>query len=131
MEDILSNESHNNVSPDGINYRLPFQNICYRSFVRVVDFFPPNLEDFSVPTEPEYAALSDSGSDPDDNADDAEAAINGNSSSRRIVWEWRFYLVVESASPLPPGQTKEQMILYVSGHDAVHLLKLDAVEYVN
>ncbi|BDD55208.1 hypothetical protein MPDQ_005779 [Monascus purpureus] len=123
LEDILSNESHNNVSPEKIEYRLPFQNICYRSLVRVVDFFPPNLEDFSVPIDRECAALSDSESDLDDlhNCD-----ITINSSSRNIVWEWRFCLLVESASPSSLGQTKERMKLFVSGPDAEHLLKLDA-----
>lgn len=93
----------------------------------MVDFFPHNLEDFSVPIDREYAALSDSESDLDDlhNYD-----ITTNSSSRNIVWEWRFCLLVESASPSSRGQAKERMKLFVSGPDAEHLLKLDATKYV-
>ena len=115
LEDILSNESHENTSPDNIKYRLPFQNLCYRSFARVVDFFPPHLEDFSVPLNGESAIFSSSANNEDCGPDDP------------IRWEWRFCLLLESASP-PPGQPKERVKVFVSGHDAEYLLKMDAVE---
>ncbi|KAI9930375.1 3-ketoacyl-CoA thiolase with broad chain length specificity [Aspergillus wentii] len=114
---ILSNESHQNISPDGIEYRLPFQNLCYRPLVRVVDFFPHNLEDFAVPEDAECAALSSSESD---------EAPDLNDTDRFYRWEWRFILLIEDGSPSPPGQPKEQMKLFVSGADAVHLLGIDA-----
>lgn len=108
VEDILHNESHDNISPDGITYRLPFQNLSYRSSVRVVDFFPPSLEDFAVLEEPS--------NDP------------RPSNERPIQWEWRFCLLVESASSPPAGQPREQMKLYLDNNSAQCLLNLDACE---
>ncbi|KAN0069345.1 hypothetical protein V8E54_012360 [Elaphomyces granulatus] len=127
--DILTNESHDNVSPDGIAYKLPFQNIYYKATVCVIDFFPPNLVDFAVACNPEYAMLSDS--DSDDNEEDSDSSdpvLSRSRSRRRRIWEWRFCLLVEDAKPAPPSQPKERLKLFVSGNDAVHLLKLDAVD---
>ncbi|KAF9892532.1 hypothetical protein FE257_001641 [Aspergillus nanangensis] len=108
IEDIMNNNSHNNESPDKIEYRLPFQNLCYRSTVRVVDFFPPNLEDFAVP--------------------ESDECLTSGNKDNVVRWEWRFCLLIESASPPPAGQPKEQMKLYVAGPEAVYLLRLDASE---
>lgn len=116
LEDILSNESHENTSPDGINYRLPFQNLCYRSFARVIDFFPPDLEDFAFPLNGETSLFSSS------------ANGGGRGPGDPIRWEWRFCLLLESGSAPPPGQARERMKLFVSGYDAEYLLKMDAVE---
>lgn len=117
MEDILSNESHKNNSPDNIEYTLPFQNLLYRAYARVVDFFPPNLEDFAVPLNGK-SAISSSAADSDGDPGDP------------IRWEWRFCLLLESGAPPPPGQPKKYMKLFVSGHDAEYLLRMDAVELV-
>ncbi|PTU24890.1 hypothetical protein P175DRAFT_055008 [Aspergillus ochraceoroseus IBT 24754] len=108
LEVIVNNPSHNNKSPDGIEYRLPFQNLCYRSTVHVVDFFPPNLEDFAVPIHHNPPAPGSSQQHP------------------FTKWEWRFCLLVESVPPPPPGQRKERVKLLVSDSDAVYLLKMDA-----
>ena len=115
------------MSPDGIAYRLPFQNIHYKATVRVIDFFPPNLVDFAVACDPQYAMLSDSDSDDKDNGSAHEDDyFTGRSHGR--TWEWRFCLLVEDAKPAHPSQPKEKLKLFVSGPDAIHLLKLDAVE---
>ncbi|PYH44006.1 telomere-binding alpha subunit central domain protein [Aspergillus saccharolyticus JOP 1030-1] len=111
LEAIVTSEEHLNQSPDNIEYRFPFQNFCYRSKVRVVDFFPPNLEDFAV------AKTRDSSSEASDGED-----------SNFTTWEWRFCLLVESVPPPPLGQTKQQVRLFVSGAEAVYLLRLDAVD---
>lgn len=116
VEDILAIENHNIKSPDGIEYRLPFQNICYRSTIRVVDFFPQNLEDFAVPEESEKTRSPGS--------DDDEENISNNSNGF-IRWVWRFCLLVESAGSPPQGESKKQMPLFVSGPDAVCLLRMD------
>ncbi|KAL2373083.1 telomere-binding alpha subunit central domain-containing protein [Blastomyces gilchristii SLH14081] len=124
ISDILFNESHTNISPDGIKYRLPFQNLRYKASVRIVDFFPPKLEDFSVQYDVERAMLSDtegsvSGTD-DDN----------NETGSRKRWEWRFCLLVEDAGPgthYNRSGPRERMKLYVGNNDAVFLLRLDAV----
>ncbi|OJJ51197.1 hypothetical protein ASPZODRAFT_138304 [Penicilliopsis zonata CBS 506.65] len=115
LEDIMSNESHNNVSPAGFNYRLPFQNLNYRSTVRVIDFFPPSLEDFSVQDKPEDSpgTLDETEEEPD---------------NQRKRWTWRFCLLVESSRPPPPGEPRARMKLFVSGQDAVHLLQLDPTD---
>ena len=119
LEEIVNNESHDIVSPEGLPYRLPFQNICYRSSVRVVDFFPPKIEDFAVPVNPEFE---------DDSDRDYDSDIPEE--HRRVVWEWRFCLIVESHVQPPPGIRRVRVNLFVSRHDAEHLLKLTATEYV-
>ncbi|OJD23246.1 hypothetical protein ACJ73_05397 [Blastomyces percursus] len=124
ISDILFGESHTNISPSGIPYRLPFQNLRYKASVRIVDFFPPKLEDFAVQYDVERALLSDtegsvSGMDDDDNE---------TGSHRR--WEWRFCLLVEDAGPgthYNRSGPRERMKLYVGNNDAVFLLRLDAV----
>ncbi|RHZ52370.1 telomere-binding alpha subunit central domain protein [Aspergillus thermomutatus] len=119
LEDILDSEFHENVSPNQIEYRLPFQNVCYRATVRVVDFFPPKLEEFAVPDESGHEPR------PDARVDETN---NSQNSGRLIRWQWRFCLLVESAPPHPDGKPRERMKLFVSGADAVYLLKLDAAE---
>lgn len=110
---ILSAETHINTSPGGITYQLPFQNVCYKSVVRVVDFFPPNLEEFAVkvPNEPIVAHA--------DSMDDNRI---------HMIWEWRFCLLVEGTEPLPPNETRQRMKLYVCGADGEHLLDSEPVE---
>lgn len=116
LEDILANETHDYKTPDGIEYRLPFQNICYRSNIRVVDFFPPNLEDFAVPEEPDQ-----------DSSEDGE--LDTSSDPKNFTsWEWRFCLLVENATPPGPGVPNERMRLFVSGPDAECLLGVDPVK---
>jgi hypothetical protein len=114
LEDIIHNPSHNNPSPSGIEYRLPFQNLCYLSTVRVVDFYPPHLEDFAVLQE--HASLAyDKKRDP--------------ATSRTFTkWEWRFCLLVESNPPATAGQPKERVKLFVSNSEAEYLLNMTATE---
>ncbi|OJD17595.1 hypothetical protein AJ78_02346 [Emergomyces pasteurianus Ep9510] len=122
ISDILSNESHTNTSPGGIEYRLPFQNLRYKASVRVVDFFPPKLEDFAVQYDVERAMLSD--------ADSSASSGDEHESDRRKLWEWRFCLLVEDAGPgthYNRNGPRERMKLYVNNFDAVFLLRLDAV----
>ena len=45
---ILSFDSHINKTPGGATYTLPFQNINSRASVKVIDFWPPRLENFAV-----------------------------------------------------------------------------------
>ena len=79
----------------------------------MVDFFPPNLEDFAVPEK----------------AKNTLDASPGETNGDRVTnWEWRFCLLVEGAEPAPRGTQREQMKLFVAGSDAVHFLQLDAAE---
>ncbi|EED12893.1 telomere-binding alpha subunit central domain protein [Talaromyces stipitatus ATCC 10500] len=115
LSEILLNDSHDISLPDNIQYRLPFQCVKYRTTVRVVDFFPPNIADFAVPYIPKSSSSSSS-----DDEDDITSETPG------IRWEWRFCLLVEDAQILP-GQPRDRVKLFVSGSDAEFLLKLDAV----
>ncbi|KAF3385062.1 Protection of telomeres protein 1 [Penicillium rolfsii] len=111
---ILSGESHINTIPGGISYQLPFQNVCYQSQVRVVDFFPPKLEDFAVQVPMKFMFARDDGHDP--------------TGTPSMEWEWRFCLLVEGTEPLSSNQVRAQMKLFVTGGEAVHLLNLDPAD---
>lgn len=119
LEDILDSDYHENISPNQIEYRLPFQNVCYRATVRVVDFFPPKLEEFAVPDDSDHELRPDGGVDETHNSDNP---------GRSVRWQWRFCLLVESVPPPPHGKPRERMKLFVSGPDAEYLLQLDAAE---
>ncbi|EPS32783.1 hypothetical protein PDE_07743 [Penicillium oxalicum 114-2] len=115
IERILAAETHQNEIPGGIVYQLPFQNVYYQAEVRVVDFFPPNLEDFAVQV-PLQSIIS-----PDGNS--------GRGENRRMIWDWRFCLLVEGTEPLgSKDEARSQMKLFVSGAEADHLLSLDATD---
>jgi hypothetical protein len=113
LEAILNNPSHDNISTSGIRYRLPFQNLCYLTTVRVVDFYPPLLEDFAVHKEQVSLAYN----------------RKHDPASRTFkIWEWRFCLLVEGSFPATLGQSNERAKLFVSNYEAEHLLQLNAVE---
>jgi protection-of-telomeres protein 1 len=104
----------------------PF-NICkYKANVRVVDYFPANIEDFAVGRrESEYDLLSDySGGEDTDAEEDMRSFRNGKGFPRKN-WEWRFALQVVDANP---KSSKERMWLVVSNADAQMLFDLDAAE---
>ena len=147
---IKSLSKHANTTPNGNTYTLPFNNIKSRATVRIIDFFPPNLEDFAVNLShksSEYAILSDaetiasssssrsesnSPSPPPNHKSDDDDSLDGRSSLRRRRWEWRFGLTLEDASPLPlppkhqPVPKRETLEILIGEQDAEYLLKLDA-----
>ncbi|KAJ5610981.1 hypothetical protein N7510_007700 [Penicillium lagena] len=119
LEYILSRECHRNALPGDLTYKLPFQNVCYRPLVRVVDFFPPNIEDFTVAV-PNNSIL-----------EETSGAQNNSTHNGRphMIWDWRFCLLVESGeSNTPKNQPREYMKIFVSGADGVHLLCLDPTD---
>lgn len=131
---VLSVEdTHNHTTPAGNPCTLPFLNVKFRINVRVVDFFPPNLEDFAVGNRSsEYDALSDigcdSGSDDDFVLGSGVKEQNEDQKSA-IKWEWCFALLVEDADAVPvKGKEPDRIVVYVSGHDGDCLLKLDATK---
>lgn len=109
--------------PGGQSYRLPFQNVKYQTTARVIDFFPPNIEDFAVPADP-----GDSEETSDQEMGDADDMFANQDNGPG--WVWRFCLLLEDPNPPPPGQSREFMKCFVSGQDAEYLLRLDATEYV-
>ncbi|EEH44823.2 uncharacterized protein PADG_01112 [Paracoccidioides brasiliensis Pb18] len=87
--------------------------------VRVVDFFPPKLEDFGVQYDAHRAVLFR-----------YDGSMRLRKISRRKRWEWRFCLLVEDAGPgmhYNRNAKRERMKLFVTGHDAECLLCLDPV----
>lgn len=103
---------------------LPFQNACYKSRIRVVDYFPDNIADFAAPyRESEYDVLSDQESD-----DDTDIDMTQND----LKWEWRFFLLVEDVSPCSTIDPEHrQMEVLVADGDAQFLLKQDACDLRN
>lgn len=113
VDTILSAETHINHLSGGITYKLPFQNVCYRPLIRVVDFYPPDLEDFAV-----QIPMPGYGNDDDDLG------------PQYTTWEWRFCLLAEGTDPTDSKQPRELMKIFVHGGEGVHLLGLDPDEYV-
>ncbi|MCJ1396848.1 hypothetical protein MMC11_000038 [Xylographa trunciseda] len=135
LSSILSLEkTHAHITPNGTPCILPFQNICSRATVRVVDFFPPDLADFAVRHKTsEFDNLSD---DNDNEAEDGDGFESSSASSfssldpdssrkAEVKWEWRFCLLLEDANATME-KTKDRMKVFVADDDAVFLLKMDA-----
>ncbi|KAL8792673.1 MAG: hypothetical protein Q9195_004733 [Heterodermia aff. obscurata] len=123
LASILALEpTHQTTTSSGITHTLPFQNLKTRTTVRVVDFFPPNIADFSVRSrrKSEFDALSDYESESE------AASISGNETEDETQkWEWRFALTLEAASPSSPPA---RLTAYIAQQDGDFLLKEDAVD---
>lgn len=125
VSDILGLETLKRETPGGREFSLPFQNCCYKTRLKVVDYYPHNIADFSVPRlVTEYDSLSDN-EDTDDFHLTLTAAQNNPHSVR---WEWRFFLVVEDASTQAKAADthQNQMVLLVADTDGDFLLREEA-----
>ncbi|PSK42871.1 hypothetical protein B9Z65_6825 [Elsinoe australis] len=101
---------------EGEEEELPFVNQKRRCQVRVVDFYPPQLEDF--------AAIAQNLSD---GTNVSEDGMDIDSSD----WEWNFFLLVEDSVRLKTttkNREGQQTWLHVSNMDAQYLLDLDACD---
>lgn len=139
IQAILDGPTREITTPAGVTYRLPFQNICCRASVRVVDFFPSKLVDFAVPCkESEYDVLSDCGGSDDGSQSDLEENKRdwdrghgwGGQETR---WEWRFCLLLEDSTASKKTSTageNTRLQVLVAEEDAVMLLRMDAEKYV-
>ncbi|EFX00992.1 telomere-binding alpha subunit central domain containing protein [Grosmannia clavigera kw1407] len=82
---------------------LPFVNVKFRAQVRVVDFRPSRLESFAVGRRPHVLdILSDYERDTDTGDSNEDRATQPGASGRArvpLVWEWRFALLLEDATP--------------------------------
>lgn len=136
IRQILDNITQWKTGPGGIEYQLPFQNFRYRTSVRVIDFFPPNLEGFAVPYNSDNDILYHAVESTDLTEENGENQIDTEDESNigKNEWEWRFCLLVEDGGPgvprIAPGQNRERLHLFVAGRDAEFLLDMDAVKYV-
>ncbi|OAL33283.1 hypothetical protein AYO20_07445 [Fonsecaea nubica] len=122
--DILDPDILNRTTAKGNAYRLPFQNCTYKSKVRIVDFFPDNIADFSAPRKVgQYDELSDN----EDFGDDVDIDPTQENGRGDLEWEWRFLLLVEDArAPVGVDGRPTQMELLVAETDGDFLLNMDA-----
>lgn len=111
---------------DGQHYVSPFDVCKYKANVRVVDFFPPKVEDFAVGHRPsEFDMLSDySGGEDTDPGEDIRMYRTGKGYPEK-EWEWRFALQVVDASH---EASTERMWLMVGNYDAQMLLNMEATK---
>lgn len=96
----------------GIVY-APFSNLKYRIKVRVVDYFPDQIENFAIPC---------SETEIDGSIDKSE--LDDNSISVKNKWEWRFSLHLEDASNTKI-QNKERVWVIVDNNAAQDLLNIE------
>ena len=138
LRKILSRDETHVVSPpEGRSYLLPFQNIKTRSTVRVVDYFPDELADFSVSTSSKTVADLNDRSDAESISSHASSHDNGALHDNQVEkWEWRFGLIVEDATSTKSNKSRNsakaddsiRFTAYVAQEDADFLLRLDAVD---
>lgn len=89
--------------------------------MRVVDFWPPRLEDFARSLND--ATYNDTSYDTNDDGDYLAESLVTKS------WEWVFCLLVEDATtPSSMKDTQARLNLLVTQNDAEFLLKMDATE---
>ena len=137
ISDIKSLDLHINEPPVGEPYTLPFMNINSRAKVRIIDFFPPRIENFCI-RQPkksvEYVALANELSSSSDDDDEGEISdVDGDHRSGN--WTWAFQLLLEDATSKSrrsssPNEENDKTRLWVTvaGADAEFLLKLDATD---
>ncbi|KAI1390733.1 uncharacterized protein F4822DRAFT_394300 [Hypoxylon trugodes] len=81
-----------------VTLTLPFVCAKYRANVRVVDFWPRKLENFATwRKSEEYDVLSDHSGGSDLESDGGQGTLDRFSGDK--IWEWRFALLLEEASP--------------------------------
>jgi hypothetical protein len=102
---------------------MPFVNNKYRANVRVVDFRPNHLEDFSCSRRiTDFDCLSDNSADESSDSGDDDDDVG----SGKLAWEWRFMLQLEDASA--KDKTRSRAWVVVDNSEAQCLTGLDAVE---
>ena len=115
MADLLETQGHAK-DASGNDFVLPFVNQKRRVKVRVADYWPEKLEDFTY-------------------YNDAEAAPSTLSSDEITpsqfvsTWEWDFFLQIEDAAkPATKDQPSTKLWTHVTNEAAQYLLKMDATD---
>ncbi|KAI5209678.1 hypothetical protein E4T38_02358 [Aureobasidium subglaciale] len=103
---------HSYKSRSGREFTTPL-NVCYKVRTRVVDFWPPLLEDFA------RLVRIDQGSG--DASDDGTGTISPSSQK----WQWDFYLLLEDFKSHQSGQTPAQQWVHVDHMGAQYLLGIE------
>ncbi|RFU30763.1 hypothetical protein B7463_g5584, partial [Scytalidium lignicola] len=129
LEEILAPQMLSSASKTEEVRISPFTVAKYRANVRVVDYFPDYIEDFTVSHRvSDYDMLSDySGGEDTDPEEDMRNFKSGKGFCDR-VWEWRFALQVEDAHKKnqdEDGKEKQKMWLMVDNQAAQMLLGLE------
>lgn len=117
ISEIIHNPSRKCQTTKYNDFTLPFVNCKHRSRVRVVDFFPPELELFAHCTT-------------DRSWDEKAKHVGEDRDPRKLKWEWGFALLLEDAK-IPPNTVSEKLRVLVNNESAQHLLNLNAKEYVS
>lgn len=126
------------IDNEPVTLDLPFTNVKFRIQARVVDFQPPNLQDFAIrekrgkhPEQKEYFGEGDE-SDKDGASSSSDSRIDSEQVDRvGYVWKWQFALKLEEVSPSTSSKTKKKpaasIWVVVDNQDAQLLTNLDAV----
>jgi hypothetical protein len=108
LHSVLNSPQLLGCAPDG-HMTYPFMLAKFRARVRVIDFYPPKLEDFARPL---------------DDAEFNNCRTREDRAYPAPQWEWAFFLLVEDAN----DSKKERIKLLVAGPEAEYLLRLTASE---
>jgi len=111
-------------SSDGTDKDLPFINQRLRCQVRVIDYYPSSLTNFT--SAPNITGKDFTTADDDD---DDETSMDLDSS--REIYQWDFFLLIEDATKSKTGnglETKHQAWIHISHNSAEFLLRLNATE---
>ena len=114
LSEIIYNPHLTVRTPKFNDYGLPFVNIKHRARVRVVDFYPPELELFAHSTN-------------DSQWNTRPKKQDSNSSHKKERWEWGFVLLLEDAN-VRPDTVSEKLRVVVGNATGQGLLKQDALE---
>jgi hypothetical protein len=128
IETILKPPVHETtINNKPVSLTIPFICAKYRARVRIVDFFPPSLEDFACSRkQTEYDVLSDNSDDSECSSSDDEDAAAG-----QRVWEWRFALHLEDPAPATNPKDsgpRPRLWVFVDNYEAQCLTGLDAAD---
>ncbi|KAG9583545.1 hypothetical protein KCU77_g10803, partial [Aureobasidium melanogenum] len=110
LRDILSRD-HSYTGRSGVKLELPYLNVKHKVKVRVVDFWPPILEDFASPAP----AANASGELSDED-------MNTVSPFPNQKWIWDFFLLLDD---IRPGSAPAQLWAHVDHRYAEFLLSMD------
>ena len=140
ISDISQAVVHHTEAANGeaIALPLPFVNANYRTYARVIDFMPSQLEDFARPkvTPSEYGCLSDheesESNSEDSDSGNAHVTLSGAFPATVKGWEWQFHLQLEEAmTGSDEAQTPRKLWVVVDDQSAQMLLNLDASDLHN
>jgi protection-of-telomeres protein 1 len=109
---------------DQYNYKLKFIPRLFRAAVRVVDYFPHDIQDFAVGREEsDFEMLSDYSGDESDQGESKRVSSKIQPDKR--VWEWRFSLQFEDCSSIK-SDPKPRIWAIIDNRSAQFLLNMDA-----